>query len=108
MRQPQLRMHQNIGGYTFEGPYMTTEFLPEKPGLYAAVCSDQRNYYLLGVGYSLNISRAVKSGARRDCWNRNKRGVLMYAFMVEEQLNEEQYKAVAAEVRRRYPRIPCK
>ena len=108
MSQPQLRLHQSIGGYTFEGPNMTAEYLPEKPGLYAAVCSDQRNYYLLDVGYSPNIKRAVKRGSRRECWEKNKRGVLMYAFMVDEQLNEEQYKAVSAEIRRKYPRLPCR
>ncbi|MFH2109846.1 MAG: hypothetical protein ABIJ47_01145 [Candidatus Bathyarchaeota archaeon] len=107
MSQPQLRMHQTIGGYTFEGPYMTVDHLPSAPGLYAVVCSDQRGYYLLDVGYSSKIRTAVKRSTRRQCWENNRRGVMMYAFLVDSQLDETQYRAVEKEIRRRYPKLPC-
>jgi len=107
MSQPQLRMHQTIGGYTFEGPYMTVDHLPIAPGLYAVVCSDQREYYLLDVGYASKVRTAVKRSTRRQCWENNRRGVMMYAFLVDPQLDETQCRAVEKEIRRRYTRLPC-
>lgn len=107
MSQPQLRMHQTIGGYTFEGPYMTIDPLPDAPGLYAVVCSDQKGYYLLDVGYSSKVRTAVRRSSRRQCWEDNRRGVMMYAFMVDPQLDETQYRAVEKEIRKRYPKLPC-
>jgi len=105
--RPQLRMRQTIGGYTFEGPYMTVDHLPSAQGIYAVVCSDQRGYYLLDVGYSSNVRSGVKRSARRKCWEDNRRGVMMYAFLVDQQLDQAQYRAVEKEVRRKYPGLPC-
>ena len=107
MGQPQLRLHQKIGGYTFEGPYMTIDHLPETSGLYAVVCSDKKGYYLLDVGYSSIMRTALKGSNRRQCWENNKRGVLMYAFLVDQQLDETQYRGVEQEIRGRYPKMPC-
>jgi hypothetical protein len=100
-------MHQTIGGYTFEGPYMTADHMPAEPGLFAVVCSDQRGYYLLDVGYSSKIREAVKRSTRRRCWDENSRGVMMYAFLVDPQLDEARLRVVEKEIRRRYPRLPC-
>jgi hypothetical protein len=100
-------MRQTIGGYTFEGPYMTPDPLPRGPGLYAIVCSDQRGYYLLDVGYSADPGRAVKASPRRRCWELNTRGPVMYAFFVDECLDEAQLRALEREIRGRYPRLPC-
>jgi len=107
LSQPQLRMRQTIGGYTFEGPYMTPDLVPQSPAVYAIVCSDQRNYYLLDVGYSADARRAVKRSPRRRCWEANTRGALMYSFLVDGQLDEEGYRALEKEIRGKYPRLPC-
>jgi hypothetical protein len=100
-------MRQNIGGYTFEGPYMTIDHLPETTGLYAIVCSDKRGYYLLDIGYSTRMRTDLKKSSRRQCWENNKRGIMMYAFLVDPQLDATQYMVLEKEIRERYPRLPC-
>ena len=107
MSQPQLRLHQTIGGYTFEGPYMASDPLPGGPGLYAVVCSDQKGYYLLDLGYAPDIRKGVRGSRRRTCWEKNRRGVMMYAFLVDEKMSDIEYRAIENEIRGKYPKLPC-
>ena len=48
----QLRLHQDIAGYRFEGPYLGLRRVPQGPGLYAVVSYDGKQYYLLDIGYA--------------------------------------------------------
>jgi len=103
----QLRLHQDIAGYQFEGPYLSLRRIPKKPGLYAIISYDGKQYYLLDVGYAKNIRRACQVNPRKECWEERKQGNIHYAFLVDEDLDEESYPLVVAEIRKRFKKIPC-
>lgn len=107
MGDSQLRMKQQIGDFTFEGPYPGLGRVPEREGLYAVVCSDQRQHYLLDVGYSKNVKRTLRYSPRRKCWEKNTRGPLSYAFLTDDQLAEQEYMVIEANIRSRFRKIPC-
>ena len=103
----QLRLHQDIAGYQFEGPYMSLRRVPTSPGLYAIVSYDGKQYYLLDVSYAKSIRRGCQVNPRKDCWEEHKQGNIHYAFLLDDDLDEEQYRLVEAEIRKRYKKIPC-
>ena len=103
----QLRVHQSIAGYMFEGPYRALERFPGEEGLYAVISSDGKEYYLLDVGYSMNVKRACQRNPRKSCWEQNRRGELQYSFLRDSQFNENMFRVALDEIRKRYRRIPC-
>lgn len=103
----QLRLHQDIGGYQFEGPYMSLRRIPEGMGLYGIVSHDGKQYYLLDVAYSDNIKKACQNNERKECWEKYKQGNLLYAFFQNDELNEDTYKLIIDEIRKKYKMIPC-
>ena len=103
----QLRLHQEIAGYRFEGPYLGIRRIPKGSGLYAIVSYDGKQYYLLDVGYAKNISRACRVNPRKECWEKYKRGNIHFAFLQDDALDEQAYKLVVAEIRKRLKKIPC-
>ena len=103
----QLRLHQEIGGYRFEGPYLGLQRIPTKPGLYAIVSYDGKQYYLLDVGYAKNIKRACQVNPKKACWEQYKQGNIHYAFLMNESLDTEAYQLIVDEIRNRYKKVPC-
>ena len=103
----QLRMHQPIAGYTFDGPYVNLKRIPEVDGIYAVTCSDLKRHYLLDLGYSWNIRKAVKTNPRRVCWEKNKLGQIMYAYLHIAEMAKENYISIIREIRKKYSKIPC-
>jgi hypothetical protein len=103
----QLRLHQDIAGYQFEGPYMNLRRIPDGMGLYAIVSHDGKQYYLLDVAYSDNIKKACKNSEKKECWEKFKQGNLLFAFFQNDELNEDAYDLINEEIRKRYKRIPC-
>jgi hypothetical protein len=103
----QLRVHQSIAGYMFEGPYRGLERFPSESGLYAVISSDGKEYYLLDVGYSVNVKKSCQVNPRRTCWEQYRRGELQYSFLRDSQFSEEMYGLALKEIRKRYRGIPC-
>jgi len=103
----QLRLHQDIAGYQFEGPYLSLRRVPKNPGLYAIISHDGKQYYLLDVGYAKNIRRACQVNPRKECWEEHKQGSIHYAFLVDDNLDEESYPLVVTAIRKRFKKIPC-
>ncbi len=103
----QLRVHQSIAGYMFEGPYRGLERFPSESGLYAVISSDGKEYYLLDVGYTVNVKKACQVNPRRTCWEQYRRGELQYSFFRDTQFSEEMYRLALKEIRKRYRGIPC-
>jgi len=103
----QLRLHQDIAGYRFEGPYLGLRRIPQGPGLYAVVSYDGKQYYLLDVGYAKNIKRSCSVNPKKACWEDSKQGNIHYAFLQNDDLDEEAYRLIVEEIRKRYKKIPC-
>lgn len=103
----QLRLHQDIAGYQFEGPYLGLRRIPQSPGLYAVISYDGKRYYLLDVGYAKNIRRSCQVNPRKGCWEQNRRGNIHFGFLQNEELDEESYRLIVDEIRKRYKKIPC-
>ena len=103
----QLRLHQDIAGYRFEGPYLGLRRIPQGPGLYAVVSYDGKQYYLLDVGYAKSIKRSCRVNPRKGCWENSKQGNIHYAFLQNDELDEEAYRLIVEEIRNRYKKIPC-
>jgi hypothetical protein len=103
----QLRLHQDIAGYQFQGPYMSLRRVPEGIGLYAIVSHDGKQYYLLDVAYAENIKRACQHNEQKGCWEKNKQGNILFAFFQNNALNKNSYQLIIDEIRKRYKRIPC-
>lgn len=104
----QLRTRQPIGNYEFEGPYQTTERVPEEEGLLAVITSDGRQNYLIDVIHTPNILASTKEHPRRGCWEKYDRGMLLYAFLRSEDLEKETYQSINREIRAEMRSIPCK
>jgi len=103
----QLRLHQDIAGYRFEGPYLGFRRIPQGPGLYAVISHDGKQYYLLDVGYAKNIKRACRLNPNKNCWDEYNQGNLHYAFLQNDELDEDAYRLIVGEIRTRYKKIPC-
>jgi hypothetical protein len=103
----QLRLHQDIAGYQFEGPYMSLRRIPEVVGLYAIVSYDGKKYYLLDVDFTENIKKACRNNDQKECWEKNKQGNILYAFFQNKELKEDTYRLIIDEIRKKYRKIPC-
>ena len=103
----QLRLHQDIAGYRFEGPYLGLRRVPQGPGLYAVVSYDGKQYYLLDIGYAKNIKRSCRVNPKKGCWEKFKQGNIHYAFLQNDDLDEEAYRLIVEEIRKKYQKIPC-
>jgi hypothetical protein len=103
----QLRLHQDIAGYQFEGPYLGLNRIPQNPGLYAIISYDGKQYYLIDVGYTKNIRKTCQINPRKECWDQNKRGNIHFGFFQNKDLDEEAYLIIVEEIRKKYKTIPC-
>jgi hypothetical protein len=103
----QLRLHQEIAGYRFEGPYLGISRIPQSPGLYAIISYDGKQYYLLDIGYAKNIRKACRINPSKKCWEKNKQGNIHFGFFRDIDLDEERYELIVEEIRKRYTKIPC-
>ncbi len=103
----QLRLHQEIGGYRFEGPYLDLGRVPKGPGLYATISYDGKQYYLLDIGYAKNIKRACQVNPRKECWEKARVGNIHFAFLQNDELDVNAYRSIVEEIRNRYKKIPC-
>ena len=104
----QLRLHQEIGGYRFEGPYINIRRIPAGPGLYAIISYDGKQYYLLDIGYAKSLNKACRSNQRKECWEKAKVGNIHFAFLQNDELDADAYRGIVTEIRTKYKKIPCK
>lgn len=103
----QLRLHQEIGGYQFEGPYLGLKRIPNGKGIYAIVSHDGKKYYLLDIAYSEDIKKDCKNNSRKECWEHFKKGNIHFAFLQGKQMDKATYKSIVKEIREKYEKIPC-
>jgi hypothetical protein len=104
----QLRTRQPIGNYEFEGPYQTTERMPEEEGLLAVITSDGRQNYLIDVIHTPHILASISDSPRHSCWEKYNKGIRLYAFLRGDDLEAETYQSIERDIRTEMRNIPCK
>lgn len=97
----------SISGYTFLGPFRSTESLEDRPGVYV-ICdkrSDDR-WHVLDVGESGNVKSRIEGHERSPCWARNRKGTLGFAVYYTPGWSQEQRRRLESTIRQTY-RPPC-
>jgi len=99
-------MSINIGSYEFEGPYLSTDKLQNRSGVYAIHCKDSEQYLLIDIGESEDVKERVKNHDRKDCWTKNCKGTLTVSVLYTPNLKQEGRKEIEQELRDDY-NPPC-
>jgi hydrogenase maturation factor len=106
-KKVQLKTHQNIGGLDFQGPYRDIKMIPVDEGLFAVVCTDKGQYYLIDVGYAKNLRRAIQISQKKECWAEHKIGDINYAFFVNGSRTEEEHRLTLRDLKKIFRKSPC-
>ncbi len=73
-------MSIKLGKYSFTGPFETIDMIKDRSGVYAIVCSVDREYFLLDVGESLKLRTRIENYDKKDCWAKHCNGkITIYA-----------------------------
>jgi len=93
-------MSISICGYTFEGPYTSTEYLKNQAGVY--VILDKRSdgkWWVIDVGESTEVKNRVENHDRSGCWQRNNSGTLGIAVLYTPGWSAEQRRSLESKIR---------
>ena len=95
-----------IDKYSFDGPYSSADLLEDRSGVYAIMCEREEKYYLIDVGESHGVKSRVENHERKDCWERECTGTLVYAVYYTPNLQQPGRMEIEQEIRDRYA-PPC-
>jgi len=95
-----------VGDYTFDGPYLSTDSIENKSGVYAIHCKKDEKYFLVDVGESAEVKSRLDSHDRKDCWQRNCQGTLTYSVYYTPNLQPSGRMEVEQKIRAQYD-PPC-
>jgi len=62
--------------YYFEGPYLTTNMLQNRSGVYAVLCNKNK---VIDVGEASEIKNRIETHDRKECWRRHCDESISYA-----------------------------
>jgi len=99
-------MSLEVGKYTFEGPYRSTERLQEKSGIYLILCETSAKYHPVDVGEAGGVKSRVENHDRKACWTRNCRSSLVVAVLYTPHLQQPDRRQIEREVRNMF-NFPC-
>jgi hypothetical protein len=96
-----------IAGYSFAGPYSSTNSLEDRSGVYAILCKkDNGNYSLVDVGESATVKSRVETHDRKACWSRNCNSLLTVAVLYTPHLQQSGRLDIEQKIRAQY-NLPC-
>ena len=99
-------MSIEVGKYTFEGPYSSTDSLEDKSGVYLIVCKSNGKYNTIDVGESASVKSRVESHDRNSCWTRNCHSTLMVAVLYTPHLQQAGRQEIEQDIRNQF-NFPC-
>lgn len=100
-------MNITIADYVFEGPYSSLEDLRSLPGVYAVLCRKGRGaVFLVDVGESYDVRRAVENHGGTQCWRENCGGDLALAVLYTPDLSGDGRRDIVGVIRAR-DYVPC-
>ncbi len=100
-------MSITIAGYSFDGPYASTDKLEDKSGVYAILDYKDNKYYLIDVGESSEVKSRVENHDRKSCWNKNITGQFRVAVHYTPNKQQAGRKEIEQAIRDSYDGIPC-
>ena len=106
LRKEIRQMALNVGNYSFEGPYTSTDNLQDRSGIYAIVCNSGGTYSLVDVGESATVKSRVESHDRKSCWNWNCNSSLNVAVLYTPNLQQTERRKIEQEIRTKF-NPPC-
>lgn len=95
-----------IGQFTFEGPYRTTDKLKDKSGVYAILCLSNEKYYPVDVGESSEVKSRVENHDRQSCWKRSCNSTLVVAVLYTPHLQQAGRREIEQKIRNQFD-LPC-
>ena len=99
-------MTLNVGGFTFNGPFLSTSSIKNKSGVYVILCEKKQNQFsLIDVGESSEVKTRLENQGRKKCWKNNCKGTLHFAVYYTPNIQTERIK-VEQELRDQY-NPPC-
>lgn len=96
-----------IMNYKFDGPYTNTKDIREASGIY--VILDRRadgQWYILDVGESSGLQSRIINHDRKECWIRNKQGVIGAAILYTPTFSYDQRRQLESSIRNNFT-CPC-
>jgi hypothetical protein len=96
-----------IGDYSFKGPYPTLSKIENRPGLYAIISEYYDKHYLLDVGQSNDVKKAIKDHERRECWEKYRKGRIRFAVHYTPNIGSKKRTSIENSIRKIYEIIPC-
>ena len=93
--------------YDFKGPFISTDSLEDRPGVYAILCDQSGRFDLIDLGESAQVRTRIENHDRKSCWNRNCTGTINYAVYYIEQGNELSRIHIEQDIRNNYYLLPC-
>jgi hypothetical protein len=96
-----------IAGYSFDGPYSSTNSLEDRSGVYAILCKKNNDKHsLVDVGESATVKTRVETHDRKACWNRNCNSSLTVAVLYTPHLQQSGRIDIEQKIRAQYD-LPC-
>jgi hypothetical protein len=98
---------RTIAGYTFEGPYISTNSIEDKSGVYAVLCKKDSNYSVVDVGESHTPKSRLNTHERKGCWERKcTNGTIYYAIKYTPNLQQDGRMKIEQDIRAKID-VPC-
>ncbi|TWT74825.1 hypothetical protein [Allorhodopirellula solitaria] len=99
-------MALEISGFSFEGPFASTDDLMDRSGVYVIVGSTASGYSPVDCGESAAVKSRVSAHERATCWQRRHSGTLMVAVLYTPGQQKAARVAIEARIRRDFG-FPC-
>jgi hypothetical protein len=97
------KMGMKVSGYTFEGPFNSTNELKNESGVYVILTEDGGNWKLLDCGETSSVKHEVEDHLRKDCWEKHAFGRIAYIAKYSE---EKGRRMIVNEIRQEHS-LPC-
>ena len=99
-------MTVEIAGYTFNGPYTSTDSIGDKSGVYVVASETEDEYYLIDVGESAEVKSRLDTHERKDCWKEECKGTLTYFIKYTPNLQQAGRMEIEQKIRDKFD-PPC-
>lgn len=92
----------SIGKYSFEGPFSSIDNIEDRSGVYAVLDRRGSEYFVLDIGESATVKTRLLNHDRKNCWQINKKGSLVYAVYYTPNLQQAGRMAIEQALRLQY------
>lgn len=99
-------MALDISGFSFEGPFASTDDLADRSGVYVIVDSTPTTVRPVDCGESATIKSRVLAHDRASCWRRHHAGTLMVAVLYTPGQAQAGRRLIESRIRADYD-FPC-